>query len=84
MIKFFKDVLDGPLYFIIAILAIILIMAIIGFMMERKQKEIEAENKIAHVDRNVTKKEENPAPNSDNGEIPVFNPMEDENTETKE
>ena len=39
MIKFFRDVLNGPLYIIVVLLSIILIMAIIGFMLERKQRE---------------------------------------------
>ena len=51
MIKFFRDVLSGPLYYIIAILAIILIMAIIGFIMERKQREKADKGKIAFVSR---------------------------------
>jgi len=67
MIEFFRDVLDGPLYFIIAIIALIFIMAIIGFIMERKQKEKEARGKVAFVSR------ENPITQSDkerNAEIP--------------
>ena len=51
--KFYRDVLDGPLYYIIALLAVILIMAIIGFLMERKKLFKEKENKIAHVDQDV-------------------------------
>ena len=50
MIKFFRDVLDGPLYIVITILSIIFIMAIIGFLMERKKLEKEAKKKIAVVD----------------------------------
>ena len=49
MIEFFRDVLDGPLYIAIVVLSIIFIMAIIGFLMERKKLEKEAKNKIAVV-----------------------------------
>lgn len=49
MVKFFRDVLDGPLYIVITVLSIIFIMAIIGFLMERKKLEKEAKAKIAVV-----------------------------------
>ncbi len=49
MIEFFRDVLDGPLYIGTTILSIIFIMAIIGFLMERKKLEKEAKQKIAVV-----------------------------------
>ena len=49
MIEFFRDVLDGPLYIITTILSIIFIMAIIGFLMERKKLEKEQAQKIAVV-----------------------------------
>lgn len=52
--KFYRDVLDGPLYYIVALVAVILIMAIIGFLMERKKLFKEKENKIAHVEKDVT------------------------------
>lgn len=51
MIKFFRDVLNGPLYIIVVLLSIILIMAIIGFMLERKQREKYIKSKMAFVDR---------------------------------
>lgn len=54
MIKFFRDVLDGPLYIVLVIVAIILIMAIIGFILERKQKLVEKQNQFAHVDATVS------------------------------
>ena len=54
MIKFFRDVLDGPLYIVLLIVSIILIMAIIGFILERKQKLEEKENQFAHVDSTVS------------------------------
>lgn len=50
MIEFFRDVLDGPLYIITTIISIVLIMAIIGFIMERKKLEKEAKNKMAVID----------------------------------
>lgn len=49
MIHFFRDILDGPLYIGITILSIIFIMAIIGFLMERKKFEKEEKQKIAVV-----------------------------------
>lgn len=49
MIEFFRDVLDGPLYIAITVLSIIFIMAIIGFLMERKKLEKEAKSKIAVI-----------------------------------
>ena len=54
MIKFFRDVLDGPLYIVLVIIAIILIMAIIGFILERKQKLVEKQYQFAHVDATVS------------------------------
>ena len=53
MIEFFRDTLSGPLYFIVAILAIILIMAIIGFILERKLKQEENDSKVAYVGTEV-------------------------------
>lgn len=49
MIEFFRDILDGPLYIGTTILSIILIMAIIGFLMERKKLEKEVKSKVAVV-----------------------------------
>lgn len=49
MIEFFRDILDGPLYIITTILSIVFIMAIIGFLMERKKLEKEEKEKIAVV-----------------------------------
>lgn len=49
MIEFFRDVLDGPLYIIILILSVIFIMAIIGFLMERKKLEKIEKDKLAVV-----------------------------------
>lgn len=46
MIWFFRDFLDGPLYLVVAFLCLIFIMAILGFMMERKQLEKEEKNKM--------------------------------------
>lgn len=56
--KFYRDVLDGPIYIVAVVLAVILIMAIIGFIMERKQYAKAAANKVAHVDQNVAPIEE--------------------------
>ena len=46
MIWFFRDFLDGPLYLVVAFFCLIFIMAILGFMMERKQLEKEEKNKM--------------------------------------
>ena len=48
--KFYRDILNGPLYFIVAFIAIILIMAIIGYLMEKKQKEKEDMEKVIQVE----------------------------------
>lgn len=65
MVKLFRDVLNGPLYIVVVILSIIFIMAIIGFIMERKQKQKEASSKVAFVSRNMQ-----PINNDSNKEIP--------------
>ena len=57
MIKFFRDILSGPVYIVVLIISVILIMAIIGYLLEKKQKQEEAEGKIAHVGRKVNKLE---------------------------
>ena len=51
MVEFFRDRLDGVLYVIVALFALFLIMAIIGFIMERLKLEKEANEKVAHVGR---------------------------------
>lgn len=81
MIEFFRDVLDGPLYFIVVILSIIFIMAIIGFIMERKKFEQYEKNKVAFVSNDAPieeEKKEEPnleeaASPIDNENIPVIN-----------
>lgn len=45
MVYFFRDILDGWLYVVVAILSLIFIIAIIGFMMERKQLERDKKNR---------------------------------------
>lgn len=71
MIKFFRDVLNGPLYIVIVIISLILIMAIIGRLMEKKQKKEEAEGKIAHVGRKVKNNvNEIPSTTMENAEKP--------------
>ena len=65
MVNFFRDVLNGPLYIVVVILSIIFIMAIIGFIMERKQKEKESKGKIAFVSRSAQ-----PMQNNSNEVIP--------------
>lgn len=46
MVWFFRDFLDGPLYLVVAFFCLIFIMAILGFMMERKQLEKEEKNRM--------------------------------------
>lgn len=50
MVEFFRDVLDGPLYIIVVVFSIIFIMAIIGFLMEKKKLEKQQQDKIAVID----------------------------------
>jgi len=45
MIEFFRDFIDGPIYFVVVVICIILIMAIIGYLMEKKKLEQEEKNK---------------------------------------
>ena len=78
MVKFFRDVLNGPLYIIVVILSIIFIMAIIGFIMERKQKEKESKEKVAFVSRNAKPTEE-PVPTVNPTIEPVNVVMQQEN-----
>lgn len=59
MVNFFRNTLDGPLYVIVAILALIFIMAIIGFLMERKKLEKEEKDKIAYINSNGVSQFEN-------------------------
>lgn len=62
MIHFFRDILSGPLYIITSILSVIFIMAIIGFMMERKKLEEEKKAQVAIIDNKVPKPETSTAP----------------------
>lgn len=66
MIEFFRDVLSGPLYIIVAILSLIFIMAIIGFIMERKKLEKEEKGRIAYVNNSVDAAQPTPATPVDN------------------
>ena len=45
MIHFFRDVLDGPVYFVLFVVCIILIMSILGFIMERLKLHKEENDK---------------------------------------
>ena len=62
MIHFFRDILSGPLYIITSILSIIFIMAIIGFMMERKKLEDEKKAQVAIIDNKMPKPETSAEP----------------------
>ena len=46
MIEFFRDVISGPVYIITTIVSVIFIMAIIGFLMERKKLEKEKQEQV--------------------------------------
>ena len=52
MIEFFRDVISGPVYIVAVILSVIFIMAIIGFLMERKKLEKEHNEQVAIVTNN--------------------------------
>ena len=90
MVEFFRDVLDGPLYIIITVLSIIFIMAIIGFIMERKKLEKEAQAKtvvvstqevVTPINPVTIQTEQNTPVTQVNSQIPIPNMIqEDMNT----
>ena len=49
MISFYRDFLDGTVYTVVALVAVVLILAIIGFMMEKIKSYKEEQAKIAYV-----------------------------------
>ena len=49
MISFYRDFLDGTVYTVVALVAVVLILAIIGFMMEKIMAYKEEQAKIAYV-----------------------------------
>lgn len=49
MISFYRDFLDGTIYTVVALVAVVLILAIIGFMMEKIKSYKEEQAKIAYV-----------------------------------
>lgn len=51
MIEFFRDKLDGPLYVIVALISLFLIVAIIGFIMERIKLQKEENEKVVHIEK---------------------------------
>lgn len=69
MIEFFRDILSGPLYYVIVVFAIIFIMAIIGFIMERKQKEKEEKDKVVFVAREPVQTENKEIPQASNEDV---------------
>lgn len=73
--KFFRDVLDGPLYIIVVVVAVILIMAIIGFILEKKKLAKEAQDKIATVDLPKNTGPVNVTNNKKPETIPVYEEM---------
>lgn len=70
MIDFFRDTLDGPIYIVVAILSLIFIMAIIGFMMERSKLAKEEKSRVVYVNNKID------TPNVDT-EQPVAQPVSD-------
>lgn len=55
MIHFFRDVLDGPIYITVAIVSILAIMAIIGFIMERFKRNGEELPVVKNVNTSAVK-----------------------------
>ena len=49
MISFYRDFLDGTIYTVVALVAVILILAIIGFMMEKIKSYKEEQAKTAYM-----------------------------------
>ena len=49
MIEFFRDILNGPLYIVTTIISVILIMAIIGYLMEKKKIDRDLTSKVAVI-----------------------------------
>lgn len=49
IVSFFQNTLDGPLYYVVAVISFIFIIAIIGFLMEDKQKSKELKEKVAVI-----------------------------------
>lgn len=45
VISFFRDTLNGPLYYIVLVLSVFFIFAIIGYLSEKKMKQIMEESK---------------------------------------
>lgn len=87
MIHFFRDILDGPIYIIVVIISLIIIMGIIGFIMERYQKEKEEESVVKTVNTSkpqasstlvissTTKPEQSePVNEIDSGNVPIADP----------
>jgi len=52
MIEFYRDVLDGPLYWIVLLVSLVLIMSIIGYVMDKRR--IAKENENSAIDINNT------------------------------
>jgi len=52
IINFFTEVLNGPLYYVMVVICIILIFACIGFLAERSLKEKKEKEKYANIDNN--------------------------------
>lgn len=77
MVEFFRDVLDGPLYIVTAVICVIFIMAIIGFLMERKKLEKEAKNRVAVINNNPvnTSSANTPVVNNQNVQQPEVTPI---------
>ena len=47
---FFRDILNGPLYIVTTIISVILIMAIIGYLMEKKKIDRDLKSKVAVIE----------------------------------
>lgn len=55
LIHFFRDVLDGPIYWIIVVICVLAILAILGYLLDRSNKVAEEAMKIAATPDGTTK-----------------------------
>ena len=75
MIEFFRDILDGPIYIIVAILSLIFIMAIIGFMMERNKLAKEEKARITYVNNKIDVPEKTVETKTEQVKVPPVAPV---------
>lgn len=66
IITFFRDVLNGPAYIVVAIISGILICSCIGYLAEKKINEKKERSKYVQIDNSHV----NPAPQVTQAQIP--------------